>query len=209
MRRPVSCASAVAPRIDGGNRRVAGQRDAQRLDHAGHRRRRAHRHAVALRAMHARFGGGEFLLRHLAGAHVFRHLPDARAGADLLAAELAVQHRPAGNTDRRQVAARRAHQQRRAWSCRSPSAARRRPSDCRESIPRHPCWRDCGTASRWAAAAFRPATSPGIRAGIRRLRSTPRFTNSASSRKWPLQGVSSVQVLQMPMTGRPSNMSSG
>src|ERR1041384_2776277 len=38
---------------------------------------------------------------------------------------------------------------------------------------------------------------------------TPRFTNSASSRKWPLHGVSSLQVLQMPMTGRPSNMSSG
>ena len=38
---------------------------------------------------------------------------------------------------------------------------------------------------------------------------TPRFTNSASSRKCPLHGVSSLQVLQMPMTGRPSNMSSG
>ena len=34
---------------------------------------------------------------------------------------------------------------------------------------------------------------------------TPRFTRSASARKWALQGVSSDQVLQMPMTGRPSN----
>ncbi len=33
---------------------------------------------------------------------------------------------------------------------------------------------------------------------------TPRFTISASTRKWALQGVSSDQVLQMPMTGRPS-----
>jgi hypothetical protein len=38
---------------------------------------------------------------------------------------------------------------------------------------------------------------------------TPRFTCSASSRKWPLHGVSSDQVLQMPMIGRPSNTPSG
>src|SRR5579862_3566334 len=39
---------------------------------------------------------------------------------------------------------------------------------------------------------------------------TPRRTRSATSRRWPLQGVSSDQVLQMPMTGRvPSNMSAG
>ena len=31
----------------------------------------------------------------------------------------------------------------------------------------------------------------------------PRLTFSASSRRWPLQGVSSLQVLQMPMTGLP------
>ena len=34
---------------------------------------------------------------------------------------------------------------------------------------------------------------------------TPRLTRSASTRKWALHGVSSDQVLQMPMTGRPSN----
>src|SRR5690606_426303 len=33
----------------------------------------------------------------------------------------------------------------------------------------------------------------------------PFFTDWARSRKWPLQGVSSDQVLQMPMTGLPSN----
>ena len=38
---------------------------------------------------------------------------------------------------------------------------------------------------------------------------TPRFTNSAISRKCPLQGVSSLQVLQMPITGRPSSSSCG
>jgi hypothetical protein len=38
---------------------------------------------------------------------------------------------------------------------------------------------------------------------------TPRLTRSARSRKWALQGVSSDQVLQMPITGRPSNRSAG
>ncbi len=38
---------------------------------------------------------------------------------------------------------------------------------------------------------------------------TPRLTYSARSRSPALQGVSSDQVLQMPMTGRPSNTSAG
>src|SRR5262249_7206666 len=38
---------------------------------------------------------------------------------------------------------------------------------------------------------------------------TPRLTNSAISRKCALQGVSSDQVLQMPIMGRPSNRSCG
>ena len=54
-----------------------------------------------------------------------------------------------------------------------------------------------------------PSDITGNSSGNPPASSTPRFTNSASSRKWPLQGVSSLQVLQMPMTGRPSNMSSG
>jgi len=36
--------------------------------------------------------------------------------------------------------------------------------------------------------------------------STPRLTCSARPRRWPLQGVNSDQVLQMPITGLPSNM---
>ena len=38
---------------------------------------------------------------------------------------------------------------------------------------------------------------------------TPRLTCSASSRKCALHGVSSDQVLQMPMIGRPSKTSGG
>src|SRR5688572_9921601 len=39
--------------------------------------------------------------------------------------------------------------------------------------------------------------------------STPLFTDSAISRKCALHGVSSLNVLQMPITGRPSNISVG
>ena len=49
----------------------------------------------------------------LPAAHVFGHLPHARARADLLAAKLPGQHRAAGDADGRQIAARRAHEQRR------------------------------------------------------------------------------------------------
>ena len=38
---------------------------------------------------------------------------------------------------------------------------------------------------------------------------TPLLTHSANSRKCALQGVNSDHVLQMPMTGRPSNTSDG
>ena len=55
-----------------------------------------------------------------------------------LAAELAVEHRPAGDADRRQVARSPRPSAATAWSCRSPSAARRRRADCRGSIPRRP-----------------------------------------------------------------------
>ena len=50
---------------------------------------------------------------HLAGLEHLGELPHVRARADVLAAELAVEHRPAGDADGRQVARRRAHQQRR------------------------------------------------------------------------------------------------
>ena len=103
----------LATRIDRGNRRVVRQSHAERLDHGGHRRGRAHRHAMAARAVHAGFRLDEFFLRHGAGADLLGHLPYARARADFLAAKAAVQHRAARNGERRQIARRGAHQQRR------------------------------------------------------------------------------------------------
>ncbi len=54
-----------------------------------------------------------------------------------------------------------------------------------------------------------PHEKTGNSSGTPPASSTPRFTCSTSSRKCALQGVNSEKVLQMPMTGRPSNASSG
>jgi hypothetical protein len=103
----------VAPAVDRRIGGVAGQAEAERLDHARHRARRSHRHAVAVAAMHAALGIEEVLQLERSGAHLLAHAPDAGARAELLAAPLAVQHRPARDADRRQVDARCAHDERR------------------------------------------------------------------------------------------------
>src|SRR5581483_1694048 len=54
-----------------------------------------------------------------------------------------------------------------------------------------------------------PSDITGNSSGKPPASSTPRFTRSAICRKWALQGVNSDQVLQMPMTGRPSKESAG
>ena len=54
-----------------------------------------------------------------------------------------------------------------------------------------------------------PVDMTGNSSGRPPASQTPRLTCSASVRKCALHGVSSDQVLQMPMTGRPSKTSSG
>ncbi len=54
-----------------------------------------------------------------------------------------------------------------------------------------------------------PSDMTGNSSGKPPASSTPALTCSAMTRKWVLQGVSSDQVLQMPITGRPSNWSWG
>ena len=61
-----------------------------------------------------------------------------------------------------------------ASSCRIPSAARRRRTDSRGSIPRRPSRPGCGTASSSGASASRPGSSPEIRSGSRRRRARRR-----------------------------------
>jgi hypothetical protein len=52
-----------------------------------------------------------------------------------------------------------------------------------------------------------PNDSTGNSSGKPPASHTPRFTHSAISRKCALHGVSSDHVLQIPITGRPLNMS--
>ena len=82
----------------------------------------------------------------LARLHFLEDAPDMGPRADGLAAEIAVQHRPAGDGDGRQIAARRPHQQRRRGLVAAHQQDHPVDRDCRGSIPPHPCWRDCGTA---------------------------------------------------------------
>ncbi|MNL64503.1 hypothetical protein D3C87_1887250 [compost metagenome] len=56
---------------------------------------------------------------------------------------------------------------------------------------------------------FSDAENTGTSSGKPPASQTPAFTFSASSRRWPLQGVRSDQVFMMPITGRPSNRSCG
>ena len=66
---------------------------------------------------------------------------------------------------------------------------------------------------RYIIAAGRMLDSPsditGNSTGKPPASYTPRFTKSARSRRCALQGVSSDQLLQMPITGRPSNRCGG
>ena len=190
MRRPAMRASTRRRESTAGIAAFVGRPDAERLDHRGHRRRRAHRHAVTGRARHARLHLDHVRFLHFAGLQHLRELPDVRARADVLAAELAVQHRPAGNADRRQVAPTRRPSAARAWSCRSPSAARRRRTDSRGSTPRRPSPPGCGTASSSGASASRRGSSPGTRSGTRRHRArrrarAARARGNARCTAWP------------------------
>ena len=181
MRRPAMRASTLRRASTAGIGGVARQADAQRLDHAGHGRGGAHGHAVAVASgactlSASRNSSSVIVPARTSSRMLHTPVPEPRS----LAAALAVEHRPAGHADGRQVARWPRPSAAPAWSCRSPSAARRRRAGCRGSIPRRPCWRGCGTASRWAAAASRRATSPGTRAGSRRPRRRRVFTCSAS-----------------------------
>ncbi len=146
---------------------------------------------------------------HLAGLQHLGELPDVRAGADVLAAELAVQHRAAGDADRRQVARRRAHQQRGRGlvaAHHQHDAVERIGANRLLDVHRHLV---AEQHRRRPHQRSRRGSSPGTRSGSRRLRGRRRFTCSASSRKCALHGVTSDHVLQMPITGRPSNWSCG
>ena len=101
---------SMAARIHGGDSGVAGQRHAESFDHACHGGGGAHGHAVTFRAAHTTFGLEKFLELHLPRANFFGHLPDAGAGAEILALKFSVEHGAAGEADGREIAGRGAHQ---------------------------------------------------------------------------------------------------
>ena len=165
---PACCAVSSRRESSAGPGGRSGQLHAERLGQAGHRRRGAHGHAVPAGPGHAALGDRRTrpgVIRPAASLRL--ELPHVRARADVAAAELAVEHRPAGDHDRGQVDARRAHQQ-----CRGGLVAAGQQDDAVERVgaqqsPRRPWPSGCGTASRWAASASRPATWSGTRAGSR------------------------------------------
>ena len=99
--------------VDRRDRRAARRRQPERLGHAGHRRRGPHRHAMPVRARHRVLDLGEVLLADPARAQLLVVVPAVRARAELLPAPAAVEHRPAGDDDRRDVRRARAQDRRR------------------------------------------------------------------------------------------------
>ncbi len=88
---------------------AARQRHAERLGKAVHGRSRAHRVAVPDRGRRIGDEVDEFLVADLAGGVVLARLPHHHAGADAALAVPAVEHRAAGQNDRRDVHRRRRH----------------------------------------------------------------------------------------------------
>ncbi len=83
------------------------------------------------------------------------------------------------------------------------------PSTASMGLPRIDSSTSMASRLRNSIAVGRICVSPsdiaGNSSGNPPASHTPRFTCSAISRRWLLHGVSSDQVLQMPITGRPSN----
>ncbi len=107
------CGHRRMARVGGGYRRSAGQREAQRLGGARHRRRGSHRHAVAGRARDALLDLVHVGLGDVAGAKLGPVFPDIAAGTERSVTPVAAQHRPRRQIDRRQVHRGRAHDHRR------------------------------------------------------------------------------------------------
>ena len=93
MRRPALRAHARMGGIGRRDRRRARQRQAERLGDRHHGRRRAHHHAGAERARDAAFDLVPVLVADAAGALLVPVFPGVGAGAELLPAPVAAQHR--------------------------------------------------------------------------------------------------------------------
>ena len=95
--------------MHGRHRRRIGQREAERLDHAGHRARGAHHHAGADRGREPPAHHFDLGLVHLAGAVLRPQAAAVGAGAEHLALVMADHHRAGRHHDRGLVGRDRAH----------------------------------------------------------------------------------------------------
>ena len=130
--------------VDGGNRRRARRRHAERLGKACHGARRAHHCAGAGGRGEALLDDVDLVAVDLAGA-IFR--PEAAAvgaGAEPLAAVASGRHRAGDELDRGQVGGGRAHELGRHGLVAAADAAPPRPSAARGSSPRRPSTSGCG-----------------------------------------------------------------
>ena len=180
----------------------AGKCHAERFGHACHRGRRSHHLAVARASTQATLHLGDLFVAEASDLHLVVDAPAVRY-PDLLAVPVAVEHRATRQHQSRDVRAGGAHQGRPARSCRSRRASRHRRAGNRECSLQRPSPSGCGRASRWVSSAFRPARSSGTPMGKPPACHTPRLTASATIRRWALQLLSSLQLLAMPITGRP------
>ena len=112
--RPVSCAASSSRLSGAGVPATPGHDRARAPRRPGHRRRGAHRVAVAAAADHRRLRrGGSCLRRQRARPDLLGQPPHVGAAAERHAAERAGEHRPARHDHGRQVDRRGGHQQRR------------------------------------------------------------------------------------------------
>ena len=210
--RPSTISTASAPVVMGGLEQPAvrgrgagdaGQRHAQRLGHQAHRRRGAHRVAVAAAADHRRLRLEELLCDRVPA----RTSSDSRQTSvpqpSAHAAERAGQHRTAGHDDRRQIDRGGGHQQRR-----DGLVASAEEHDAVDRVgPEHLLGRHRGHVAPEHRGRADQRLAEGHDRQVERDAAglvDALLDASATSLRWALHGVRSDAVLAIAMCGRPS-----
>ncbi len=98
--------------VHGRNGRITRKRHTKRLGHAGHGGCGTHGVARARRPRHGNFSFEEIFGADLAGLAVLGKLPQRCARSDILTTPFAIEHRPTGDNNRRDINAGRPHQKR-------------------------------------------------------------------------------------------------
>ena len=137
-----------------------------------------------------------------------RQPPAVGAGAELLAAPLAAQHRAAGHHDGRDVGAGGAHQHGGRGLVAARTGARRRRADRRGCTPRRPSPSRLRNIMVVGFISTSPSEIVGNSSGKPPADQHAALDRLGHLRRCALQLVSSHHELAMPITGRPSNTTS-